>query len=277
MSDITEPMATMSADDSGSVVPAVHLDPDDYHTIRPEDFGAPGLYARESVGPFVDIEAIGELVTIHDSRFDPGKGIGHHPHRGMERLFYIVEGGVDHDDTLNSITGHMGTGDLGILTEGRRGMIHSEWNHHDDLATRAYILVYPTEPTPPTAAFDAVRDDECERVEPADGVVTKVVVDGGSDRLHGDLRRFTDSDIEAGASLTVELDRSEAGLLFVLDGGVTVTGDDGAEIADGVGTDHTVLLPPVESERRLRVVADEPSRVIHAVTGPGFGFRRRRS
>lgn len=263
-------------DEREDAVPAVHLTPDDYHTIRPEDFGAPGLYARESVGPFVEIEALGELVTIHDSRFDPGKGIGHHPHRGMERLFYIVEGGVDHDDALNSITGHMGTGDLGILTEGRRGMIHSEWNHHDDIATRAYILVYPTEPTPPTAAFDAIRDDECERIEPAEGVRTKLVVDGGSDRLHGDLRRFTDTEIEHGASFDVELAPEEAGVVFVLDGGVTMTTTEGEQVADGVGTDHTVLLPPADSVRGLRIEADQASRVIHAVTGPGFGFRRRR-
>ncbi|CAN5158865.1 hypothetical protein BH20ACT9_BH20ACT9_11470 [soil metagenome] len=151
-----------------TAIAPLHLTPDGYHVIGPDDFGLPGLWARESVGPWGPVQAIGPLVTVHDSRFDPHKGIGHHPHRGMERLFCILEGSVDHDDALNHITGHMGTGDLGVLTEGRRGMIHSEWNHGDGPA-RAYILVYPTDPMPPTASFDAVRHAEAPRAYPARG------------------------------------------------------------------------------------------------------------
>jgi redox-sensitive bicupin YhaK (pirin superfamily) len=253
----------------------IHLAPDDYHVIRPEDFGAPGLWARESVGPFVPIQAIGTLVTVHDSRFDPGRGIGHHPHQGMERLFYIMEGGVDHDDALNGITGHMATGDLGILTEGRRGMVHSEWNHEDELPTRAYILVYPTDPTPPTASFDAIRDAEAPRVEPAPGVVTKQVVAGGSDQLHGDLRAFADTALEEDATLAVDVGGDEAALVFVLDGTLEAHDRDGNVVAGGVGRDHTVLLAPAPRGRQLRLAARRPARVLHTVTGRGFGLRRR--
>lgn len=258
---------------AGTARDVMHLTRDDYHVIRPEDFGAPGLWARESIGPFVSIEALGEFVTVHDSRFDPGKGIGHHPHRGMERLFYILEGGVDHDDALNRITGHMGTGDLGILTEGQRGMIHSERNHHDDVATRAYILVYPTEPTPPTASFDAIRDADCPRVETAPGVVTKQVVVDGSDRLHGDLRQLADHDVDAEASFHIELAAGEAGLIFVVDGEIGVRTAD--REVDGVATDHTLLLAPLDAARRVTLTTREPSRILHAVTGPGYGLRRR--
>ena len=249
----------------------IHRTPDDYHVIGPDDFGAPGLWARESIGPFTDIQAFGTLVTVHDSRFDPGKGIGHHPHRGMERLFYIIEGGVDHDDSFNDIQGHMGTGDLGILTEGQRGMVHSEWNSEEDVGTRAYILVYPTDPTPPTAAFDAIRDDETERTEPVPGVATKRIVDGGSDRLHGDLRVLADSELDEGAELAVEVSQDEVALLFVVDGEVEVVLDD--ERAEAVGTDHTVLVPPADGDRTMRVDARTSSRVLHVITAEGFGLR----
>lgn len=252
----------------------IHLTPDDYHVIRPEDFNAPGLQARESIGPFVDVEALGPLVTVHDSTFEADRGIGHHPHRGMERLFYILEGTVDHDDALNHITGHMGTGDLGILTEGRRGMIHSEWNHSDGRA-RAYIFVYPTDPTPATASFDAIRDDDSAREDPAPGVVAKRVVERGSGRLRGDLRVLTDSTVEEGAAFDVELDAGEAALIFVVEGAVEVRRGDGEVATKDVGRDHTVLVPPTDAQCQLRVVAREPARVLHAVTGPGFGLRRR--
>lgn len=249
----------------------IHLTPDDYHVIGPDDFGAPGLWARESVGPFTDIQAFGTLVTIHDSRFDPDKGIGHHPHRGMERLFYILEGGVDHDDSFNDIQGHMGTGDLGILTEGQRGMVHSEWNSEEDEPTRAYILVYPTDPTPPTAAFDAIRDDEAERVD-RDGTTTKLVVDGGSERLHGDLRALADSELEAGSVLAIDVPADEVAVVFVVGGEVDVGTD--ADTAGPVGPDHTVLVPPADDARTVRIEARERSRVLHVLTAEGFGLRR---
>ncbi|MDP8977499.1 MAG: pirin family protein [Actinomycetota bacterium] len=252
-----------------------HLTPDSYHVIGPDDFGVPGLWARESVGPWGPVEAFGPLVTVHDSRFDPRRGIGHHPHRGMERLFYILEGAVDHDDALNHITGHMGTGDLGILTEGRRGMVHSEWNNGDEPA-RAYILVYPTDPTPATASFDAVRDAEAARVSPAPGVITKQVVERGGNRLRGDVRELTDSSLEGEAALEVRLRSDEAGLVFVVDGRVDVHAEDWAGSGPArMGGEHTALVPPVPRPRELRLVAREPSRVLHAVTGPGFGVRRR--
>lgn len=259
---------------SATSTEVIHLTPDDYHVIGPRDFGAPGLWARESIGPFTGVRAVGTLVTVHDSRFDPGKGIGHHPHRGMERLFYILEGGVDHDDRFNDIQGYMGTGDLGILTEGQRGMVHSEWNHEDEVATRAYILVYPTDPTPPTASFDAIRDDEAIRTEPAEGVRAKVVVDGGDERLHGDLRRLVDVDLDADAAMTVEVGPDEAGVLFVVDGAVEVVTTDGADVASDVREDHTVLVPPDGAGRTLEIRVRRPSRVLHAVTGRGFGLQR---
>ena len=250
---------------------AIKLTPEQYHVFGPEDFGAPGLVAREAIGPAAEIVAFGPLVAVHDSTFEPHSGIGHHPHRGMERLFYILEGTVDHDDALNRITGHMGTGDLGILTEGQRGMLHSEWNNSPGKA-RAYIFVYPTDPTPPTAAFDAVRDAETPRLQPAPGVEVKQVI--GRDRrpLHGDLRELADVTLEEGSTYDTSVPPGEPALVFVIEGNVAVHAN---------GTVHeanprdTVLVPASAQEQRLNVEARAPSRVITAITGPGYGLVRR--
>ncbi len=250
---------------------ALHLTPEDYHVIGPEDFNAPGLSARESIGPFTSIAAFGPLLTVHDSRFDAGTGIGHHPHQRMERLFYILEGTVDHDDVLNHITGHMGTGDLGILTEGSRGMIHSEWNH-SDRAARAYIFVYPTDPTPPTASFAAVRDADAPRHHPAPGVTTKAVVARDDDVLRGDLRELGDTSIDHGAAFDLDVGADEGLLMFVV-GGTLQPEVDGAT-GHGAGPDDTILLPPQSDARTVRLRATGATRVIHAVVGPGYGLRR---
>lgn len=248
---------------------AIHLTPSDYDVIGPERFGVPGLVAVESVGPGMPVRRIGPLFIIHDSVFEPGHGIPHHPHQGMERLFYILSGAVDHDDTQNGITGHMGQGDLGILTEGRGGMRHSERNAADG-QTRCWILVYPCEPMPETASFAAIRDADMPRAEGL-GWRSKHVVQPGEPRLHGDLRLFVDTELELSGTLEFALNPEEAGVVFVVDGEVQVTLDGVADQVPAAET-HTLLFPPADRTRKIELRPRRRSRVLHVVTGPGEGL-----
>lgn len=61
------------------------LDKPDHVVLGERDFGAPGLPAIESIGPFSQIQASAPLITVHDSTIDAHMGIGHHPHRWNER------------------------------------------------------------------------------------------------------------------------------------------------------------------------------------------------
>jgi redox-sensitive bicupin YhaK (pirin superfamily) len=241
---------------------SIVLAPEDHAVLGEAEFGMPGLKAIESIGPFVEIQASGPLITVHDATVDAGLGIGHHPHRMNERLFYIEEGQLDHDDAANNITGHMDSGDVGQFTEGRRGMLHSEWNH-GDIDTRAFILVYSTDPVPPQAAFDALRDADAPRYEEAPATRTKELVGSRSSlRVNGDVRLFTDSSMEAGASLELLMDGGEGGLVSVREGSVEM---DGQKLVPG----YTLLLPPADEPGQVRLRALEPSRVIRVVHGPG--------
>jgi redox-sensitive bicupin YhaK (pirin superfamily) len=249
--------------------PYLVLGPEDHVTLGESDFGMPGLVAVEAIGPFVGIQASGPLITVHDSIIEAGLGIGHHPHRYNERLFYIERGQLDHDDALNHITGHMDTGDVGQFTEGQRGMIHSEWNH-GDVDTRAYILVYRTDPIPPQTAFNALRDADAPRYEEAPGVHTKELVGPGSPlRVNGDIRLFTDSRLDPGATLTLDPAAGEGGLASVREGAVRL-GDDGERLTPG----YTLVVPPADEPQTLRLRAEQPTRVLRVVNGPGYGFVR---
>lgn len=249
--------------------PYLILGPEDHVVLGESDFGMPGLTAVEAIGPFVGIQASGPLITVHDSVIDAGLGIGHHPHRYNERLFYIEQGELDHDDALNHITGHMDTGDVGQFTEGRRGMIHSEWNH-GEVDTRAYILVYSTDPVPEQTAFNALRDSVAPRYEESPGVLTKELVGPSSPlRVNGDVRLFTDSGLDAGRVLTLELAKSEGGLASVREGSVHIEGD-----GEELGTGATLVIPPADRPRALRLRAERPTRVVRVIHGPGHGFVR---
>ncbi|HWC32039.1 MAG TPA: pirin family protein [Actinomycetota bacterium] len=242
----------------------VHLTPEEYKVLDEDDFGVPGLVAHEVIGPFVRVQALGTLIMVHDGRFEPRHGIGHHPHRFNERLFYILEGAVDHDDALNGIQGHMGTGDVGRLTEGRYGMIHKEWNNTDGPG-RAFILVYSTEPTPARASFELLADADAPRYDEASGVRTKELV-GPKVKfpLHGDVRFFAASEIAADGELRLETSDGEAGMLFTLDGELDVDGT-------ALGKEHTLLVPP-NGSRSVTARAPSGARAIRVVTGPGHGF-----
>ncbi len=243
------------------------LNEEDYRVLTEAEFGAPGLVAIEAVGPFVDIQASGPLVTVHDSTVEPHLGIGHHRHRYNERFFYIMAGQLDHDDSLNHIQGHMEPGDVGLFTEGKLGMLHSEWNH-GDVATHAYILVYSTEPVPERASFTVLHDADAPRYNEGEGVRTKELLGANSGlRVHGDIRLFTDSTIRGGWPLVVTLSDREGGLLSIQQGQIEL---DGQRIGKGA----TILLPPAEGERSLTVRAVGKARVLRVVHGPGYGFVR---
>ncbi len=244
---------------------AILLTPDDYTILTEEDFGSPGVQATEIIGSFVRVQASGPLLAVHDSTWKPRLGVGHHPHRYNERLFYILEGEVDHDDSLNHITGHMGTRDLGRLTEGRGGMWHSEWNNTDGPA-RAFILVYPTEPMPARASFAALRDGDAPRYDEGPGVSTKELVGPRSPlEVHGDIRLFVDSEMTTGAQLEIRLANGEGLLLTPLQGDVVVNGTP-------VPARHALVIAAGDQPRTLQATAQSDARVLRVIHGPGEGL-----
>jgi redox-sensitive bicupin YhaK (pirin superfamily) len=243
---------------------AVVVSREDFTELGERDFGMPGIRATEVIGPFVRTQAVGPLIMLHEGVIDPHHGIGHHPHRTNERLFYMLAGALDHDDSLNGITGHMGPGDVARLTEGRIGMFHKEWNNTDETA-RAFILVYGTDPMPERASFDALRDGDAPRYDEGAGVRTKELVGSRSPlQVHGDIRFLADSVLEPGSELEVRLGQGEGAVLAPIGGEVSLDGR-------ALTTDDRALLPPGDA-KSVAVRAGSPSRLLRVTFGQGHGF-----
>ncbi|MEP0858233.1 pirin family protein [Trichocoleus sp. DQ-U1] len=66
------------------------------------------------------------LRLIHDDRVLPGSGFGTHSHHDMEILTYVLEGAMEHQDSLGNRTGTY-PGDAQMMSAGA-GITHREFN-----------------------------------------------------------------------------------------------------------------------------------------------------
>ncbi|WP_085000485.1 pirin family protein [Cronobacter sakazakii] len=84
------------------------------------------------------------LRVINDDVIDAGQGFGTHPHKDMEILTYVLEGAVEHQDSMGNKE-QVPAGEFQIMSAGT-GVRHSEYNPSATERLRLYqIWIIPSE------------------------------------------------------------------------------------------------------------------------------------
>ena len=91
-----------------------------------------------SFGEYYDPENMGfrALRVINDDWIEPGRGFGQHPHRDAEILSYVLDGRLQHRDSMGNGS-VIAAGDLQYMSAGN-GVLHSEFNPSNE--ERAHLL-----------------------------------------------------------------------------------------------------------------------------------------
>jgi redox-sensitive bicupin YhaK (pirin superfamily) len=188
------------------------------------------------------------LRVINEDRVQPGQGFGRHSHRDMEIVTYVIEGALEHADSLG--TGSViRPGDVQRMSAGT-GVAHSEYNHSkSELVHFLQIWILPErggiEPSYEQKSFpESERAGRLRLVGSRDGR-------DGSVRIHQDAALYLGL-LAPGQSAAHELAPDRHAWVQVVRGSLSLGGTPLAA-GDGVA---------ISGETRVELSAREPSEVL---------------
>jgi redox-sensitive bicupin YhaK (pirin superfamily) len=208
---------------------------DTYHTFSFADYYDPGHMGFRS------------LRVINDDRVQPGQGFGMHGHRDMEIVTYVLEGALEHRDSMGNGS-IIRAGELQRMSAGT-GVRHSEFNPSNKDWVHLYqIWLLPDQnglkPSYEELAMNNQEPGRFRLVASPDGG------EGGL-TIHQDARLYLAS-LLPGQEASHDMERGRAAWLQVLKGSVNLQGNP-LSAGDGVA---------ITDENAIAVQAAGPSEVL---------------
>jgi redox-sensitive bicupin YhaK (pirin superfamily) len=194
---------------------------DTFHTFSFADYADPRFMG------------FSKLRVINQDRVQPGRGFGTHGHRNMEIISYVLDGVLEHRDSMGNGSRIL-PGEVQFMSAGS-GVTHSEFNGSDSqVAEFLQMWILPErQGTPPRyeqRAFpETEREGKLRLMVSPDGRDGSVTI-GQDARIYGSLLRpgqSVDHSLEAGHSAWIHVARGRLTL-----NGQSLGPGDGAGIQD---------------------------------------------
>lgn len=204
---------------------------DSHHTFSFADYFDPRFVGFRS------------LLVINEDRVEGGRGFGKHSHEDMEILSYVVEGGLEHQDSLGAGS-VLRPGDVQVISAGT-GIAHSEFNaSKNETVHFLQIWIVPNE-----QRLKPTYDEKHFSAKDKTNVLKLIGSKGGRDgslALRQDVELFA-SILEAGQGLNPVIRQGSGVWLQMISGALEVNGM-ALKAGDGVSS---------EDEKKLSILAVE--------------------
>jgi quercetin 2,3-dioxygenase len=230
-----------------------------------------GYHEVPKIDPFLMLDDFGS-----DDPDDYLAGFPWHPHRGIETVTYMLNGEVEHGDSIGN-SGVIGSGDIQWMTAGS-GIIHQEMPRRAKGRMRGFQLWVnlPKRDKMMVPRYRDVKRSTIPEVEPAPGVKVKIV-SGDIAGVRGPVQdivvapEYLDVSIAPGVEFRHSVPRDHRVFAYVVDGSGRF--DDGGK---GIGSGHAVLfgagdevtIAAGDSGVRLLLVSGRPLNEPVAWGGP---------
>lgn len=188
------------------------------------------------------------LRVMNEDRVAPGMGFGKHPHRDMEIITYVLDGQLEHEDSMGN--GRIiQAGDVQYMSAGS-GVQHSEFNPSRTEPVHLYqVWILPDEKNAgPSYAEKAMAD-----AGPGLHLIASKTGREGSIAIRQDADLYLGR-IGMGVTLSHILGAGRGAWLQVVKGSVTLTGQ-ALAAGDGASVE-------VENDTPLEVPANEAATVL---------------
>ena len=189
----------------------------------------------------------GKLRVINEDWIEPGKGFGTHPHRDMEIVTYMVDGALEHKDSMGNGS-VIRPGELQRMSAGT-GVLHSEFNASEtDRAHLLQIWILPEQ--------NGLEPGYEQKLFPAEEKRNRWRLVGSRDGREGSLTIHQDLSLsstvlDAGESIDYGFDGRRRGFLQVVRGTVEIDGET-IEAGDAVAVvDQQALDIKAKSDAEL--------------------------
>ena len=229
-----------------------------------------GYHEVPRLDPFLMLDDFGS-----DDPDDYLAGFPWHPHRGIETVTYMLNGEVEHGDSMGN-SGVIGSGDIQWMTAGS-GIIHQEMPRRARGRMRGFQLWVnlPKRDKMMTPRYRDVKHADIPEVRPAPGVKVRVVsgtVAGVRGPVHDIVvdPEYLDVSIAPGVEFRHAIPGDHRVFAYVVDGSGRFDGGKGIGFGHAVlfGAGDEVAVAAGDSGVRLLLVSGRPLNEPVAWGGP---------